>query len=219
MILQIRDENGNWVSIPAIKGDKGEVGPQGERGLQGDQGLKGDKGEPGKSFTIDKTYDSINSMENDILNIPDEAFVLISAIGTPEHGFVYMKKNSELIFIGSLIGPVGPQGPQGLQGEQGLQGIQGEPGPQGPVGPQGEQGNAFTYEDFTAEQLAELKGETGESPFVFGDTAPEDTTKIWITEEGDVEQIVYSNDIRKIIVVEEYPATMETDILYIKVLV
>ena len=42
----------------------------------------------------------------------------------------------------------------------------GSKGDKGETGPQGEKGDAFTYEDFTAEQLALLKGEKGEK----GDT-------------------------------------------------
>lgn len=45
-----------------------------------------------------------------------------------------------------LTGPEGPRGPQGIQGEQGI------PGPKG---------DAFTYEDFTPEQLEALKGPRG----------------------------------------------------------
>ena len=45
------------------------------------------------------------------------------------------------------IGPQGPEGPMGPQGEQ---------GPEGPMGPQGPKGEAFKYEDFTEEQLADL---------------------------------------------------------------
>lgn len=48
---------------------------------------------------------------------------------------------------------------------QGLQGEQGEPGPKGDTGAQGEQGekgDAFTYADFTEEQLAALKGPKGD---------------------------------------------------------
>ena len=56
-------------------------------------------------------------------------------------------------------GPQGVQGPQGIQGEQGMQGEKGE---QGEQGEQGEKGDAFTYADFTAEQLAALKGEKGD---------------------------------------------------------
>lgn len=54
----------------------------------------------------------------------------------------------------------GPQGPQGLQGPQ---------GPQGPAGADGAKGDAFTYEDFTAEQLAALKGPKGDT----GNTGPQ----------------------------------------------
>lgn len=68
-------------------------------------------------------------------------------------------------------GPTGPKGetgdtgPQGPQGETGAQGPQGETGPKGDpgeTGPQGEPGAAFTYADFTEEQLAALKGPKGD---------------------------------------------------------
>ena len=47
------------------------------------------------------------------------------------------------------------------RGEKGDTGSKGETGPQGAQGIQGPKGDAFTYADFTAEQLAALKGETG----------------------------------------------------------
>ena len=64
----------------------------------------------------------------------------------------------------------GEQGERGLQGVQGIQGIQGVKGDKGDTGSQGiqgvqgekgDKGDAFTYSDFTAEQLAVLKGEIG----------------------------------------------------------
>ena len=61
-------------------------------------------------------------------------------------------------------GAAGPQGPKGDKGDTGAQGPKGDTGPtgpEGPEGPQGPKGDAFTYADFTAEQLAALKGETG----------------------------------------------------------
>ena len=42
-------------------------------------------------------------------------------------------------------------------------GAQGPAGPVGPMGPQGPKGDAFTFEDFTAEQLELLKGPKGET--------------------------------------------------------
>ena len=77
-------------------------------------------------------------------------------------------------------GPPGPPGPKGepgkngidgLNGEQGLQGIQGPPGPPGAPGRDGvnglkgepgKDGKPFTYDMFTAAQLAALKGPKGD---------------------------------------------------------
>ena len=80
--------------------------------------------------------------------------------------------------LGSVIGPKrdtgasGPQGPQGPKGDTGPAGPQGEKGDTGPIGPkgdkgdigaQGPKGDAFTFEDFTPEQLASLKGPKGDT--------------------------------------------------------
>ena len=62
----------------------------------------------------------------------------------------------------------GPKGPKGDTGAQGPQGEKGDIGPQGPkgekgdTGSQGPKGDAFTFEDFTTEQLASLKGPKGD---------------------------------------------------------
>lgn len=58
-------------------------------------------------------------------------------------------------------GPIGPEGPQGIQGPQGIPGIDGAIGPKGDMGPQGPAGRAFTYNDFTQEQLNNLRGPQG----------------------------------------------------------
>ena len=63
-------------------------------------------------------------------------------------------------------GATGAQGPKGDTGATGPKGDTGATGPQGPQGPKGDKGNAFTYSDFTAEQLAALKGPQGDK----GDT-------------------------------------------------
>lgn len=127
--------------VSALKTDadngvfKGEKGDKGDKGDTGPQGIQGDKGEKG-----------------DTGNIGPQG---------PK-------------------GETGPRGPQGLQGLKGDKGDAGETGPQGPIGktgtqgPQGiqgvkgdkgdkgEKGDAFTYDDFTDEQLNLLKGEKGD---------------------------------------------------------
>ena len=45
------------------------------------------------------------------------------------------------------------------RGEQGVKGDKGDKGADGAPGAKGDKGDAFTYSDFTAEQLAALKGE------------------------------------------------------------
>ena len=68
-------------------------------------------------------------------------------------------------------GPPGPPGKDGVNGAKGEQGLQGPPGPpgrdgtkgeQGIPGPPGPKGEPFKYSDFTAEQLALLKGPKGD---------------------------------------------------------
>ena len=62
--------------------------------------------------------------------------------------------------LGSVIGPKGDKGDIGPQGPQGPKGDTGATGPQGPSGLKGD---AFTFEDFTPEQLASLKGPKGDA--------------------------------------------------------
>ena len=61
------------------------------------------------------------------------------------------------------VGPQGPKGDKGDTGDTGPQGPKGDTGEQGPKGDKGDKGDAFTYSDFTAEQLAALKGEKGDT--------------------------------------------------------
>lgn len=57
----------------------------------------------------------------------------------------------------------GEKGDKGDKGDTGATGPQGIQGIQGPQGEKGDKGDAFTYSDFTAEQLAALKGEKGDT--------------------------------------------------------
>ena len=105
---------------------------------------------------------------------------------------IKVKDNTQLVKLQGPKGDPGPPGPpgppgepgkdgvDGINGEQGLQGIQGPPGPpgkdglkgepgrngidgeQGIQGPPGKDGKPFTYDMFTAEQLAALKGPKGD---------------------------------------------------------
>lgn len=64
------------------------------------------------------------------------------------------KKEFDLM---QLKGDKGERGEQGLQGIQGEQGMKGDTGTQGEQGIQGVKGDPFTYDDFTPDEIANLK--------------------------------------------------------------
>ena len=123
----------------ADKGEQGEVGPQGLQGVQGPKGDKGDKGERGPQGPKGDgtTIRTISATVDDKIGTPS---VKVNSSGD--------SKEQDVVFIFS-----------GLKGERGQQG---ETGKAGPVGPQGPKGDAFTYNDFTPDQLAALKGPKGD---------------------------------------------------------
>lgn len=60
-------------------------------------------------------------------------------------------------------GDTGTSGEKGDTGDTGASGEKGDTGDTGPAGPKGDTGDAFTYQDFTPQQLAGLKGDTGDT--------------------------------------------------------
>ena len=157
------------------RGEKGEAGPQGiqgEQGIQGpqgpqgEQGLQGEKGEPFR-------YEDFTQEQLLALKGPKGDQGETGAKGDKgDKGDAFTYDDFTPEQLKALIGPKGDKGEQGEIGPQGLQGEKGEVGPQGPAGqdgaigpqgPQGPQGKAFTYDDFTSEQLEALKGPKGDT--------------------------------------------------------
>lgn len=129
---------GNWFKWDAEKNafaDTGipATGPQGEQGPKGDTGEQGPKGETGATGPKGDTG------------------------ATGPQGPKGEKGET------GATGAQGEQGIQGIQGIQGPKGETGETGSTGPQGPKGDKGDAFTYNDFTEEQLAALKGAKGDT--------------------------------------------------------
>lgn len=134
----VDETTGNWFKWDATAGafaDTGvaATGPQGEVGPKGDTGAQGPKGDTGATGPKGDT----------------------GATGA-------QGPKGETGATGAT-GPQGPKGETGPRGPQGEQGIQGETGPAGPQGAKGDKGDAFTYSDFTAAQLAALKGDKGDT--------------------------------------------------------
>lgn len=134
----VDETTGNWFKWDATAGafaDTGvaATGPQGEVGPKGDTGEQGPKGDTGATGPKGDT----------------------GATGA-------QGPKGETGATGAT-GPQGPKGETGARGPQGERGIQGEIGPAGPQGAKGDKGDAFTYSDFTAAQLAALKGDKGDT--------------------------------------------------------
>lgn len=126
------------------KGDTGETGPQGATGLQGPAGERGEVGPQGPKG--DTGAQGLQGPKG------DQGEQGIQGPQGPKGD----------------TGDTGPQGPQGIQGPKGDPGAKGETGPKGEQGDPGPKGDAFTYSDFTQEQLAGLKGPKGDT----GETGP-----------------------------------------------
>ena len=115
-----------------FKNLKGEAGPKGDKGDKGDTGERGPQGEQG-----------IQGIQG--------------PVGPKGDAFTYSDFTEDQ--LASLKGTKGEKGDTGERGPQGEQGIQGPIGETGPAGPKGD---AFTYSDFTPEQLNALKGPKGD---------------------------------------------------------
>ena len=135
----VDETTGNWFKWDATAGafaDTGvaATGPQGEVGPKGDTGAQGPKGDTGAAGPKGDT----------------------GATGAQGP-----KGETGATGATGPQGPTGPIGPQGETGQAGPQGETGERGPKGETGDKGDKGDAFTYSDFTKEQLEGLRGPQG----------------------------------------------------------
>ena len=145
----------------------------GARGKDGPAGPQGPKGADGGSYTVKGLYATLSALQaaHPTGSAGDAWFV-----GTADSNVVYQwdVEKAAWVNVGSLKGPkgdtglqgpkgdTGDTGPQGPSGEKGATGDTGPQGPKGDTGPAGPKGDTFTYADFTAAQLAALKGEKGD---------------------------------------------------------
>lgn len=172
--------------LPGDKGERGEQGPKGERGPQGEPGAPGKDGQDGTMTFEDLTPEQRESLRGP-RGLPGED----GADGEPgkpgqdgkpgepgERGpkgdkgdpFTYEDFTDE-----QLQALKGERGDKGERGPAGPAGNDGKDGQDGDTGPQGPRGKAFTYDDFTPEQLEVLKGERGERGLPGEDGAKGDT--------------------------------------------
>ena len=92
-----------------------------DKGAKGD---KGDKGDTGKDFSIYKTYPSISAMEADINNVPEGSFVMIASnVEDEDNSKLYVKSETNFVYITDMSGATGIQGPQGEKGDKPVKGV------------------------------------------------------------------------------------------------
>lgn len=128
-------------------------------------------------ITINKTIETLENsldMSNfiDLINeqyryYPNTLTKVNTTIGEEASGNIEIDNKTHAMTLNLTLprgekGEQGPQGIQGLTGNKGSKGDRGEKGDKGDKGEKGEKGNAFTYNDFTPEQLNNLKGPKGE---------------------------------------------------------
>ena len=145
----------------SLRGPQGPMGPVGEQGPQGEAGPEGPRG-----FSAYQAWKTLEGYEN----------------GTVEEFMAYLKGEDGRAFtyedfteeqLADLVSGIesGADGKSayeiavdnGFEGneEEWIESLQGKQGPQGKQGVKGDKGDAFTYEDFTEEQLADLMGPQG----------------------------------------------------------
>ena len=146
---------------PGDTGPQGPTGPQGERGPIGPVGPQGAKGDTGAGFLVKGYYATAAALSAAVTS-PAAGDAYGVGTGEPYDIYIYDGVGARWVNNGPLQGAKGDTGPQGPRGEKGDPGEKGAKGDPGATGAKGDKGDPFTYADFTAEQLAALKGEKGD---------------------------------------------------------
>lgn len=116
-----------------------ERGEPGEPGGPGQKGDPGERGPQGKGFVIKGYYLSLDDLESDVPS-PEEGDSYGVGSAAPYDIYTWDAVHETWVNNGTI---------------------------QGPTGPRGETGPAFTYADFTPEQLEALRGPGGKSAYQY----------------------------------------------------
>lgn len=178
-------ETGAVVTVTDATGTTTATLAHGPKGDKGDDGEKGDKGDPFEysDFTAEQ-LEALRGPKGDKMTFDDltedEVEALRGEKGDKGDPFTYQDFTPAQ--LEALSGPQGVQGPPGADGEDGQDGAPGADGADGvscthswsgsvltvtsasgtsSADLRGPKGDAFTYADFTSEQLDALRGEDG----------------------------------------------------------
>lgn len=157
--------------------------------------LKGEPGAPGEAFEFeDFTAEQLEALKGKDGEPGKDGYTPIKGVDyfDGEPGKDGVDGKTPVKGVDYFDGQDGAPGKDGYTPVKGVDYFDGAPGKDGVDGKDGEKGDPFTYEDFTEEQLAALKGADGkdgadgESGVYVGTTEPTDDSLIWInpTEAG-----------------------------------
>ena len=112
-------ENGDFngaTFTPSVSND-GDLSWSNNKGLDNPTtvNIKGQKGDTGEPFTISKTYPSVETMEADFDNMDVGDYVMIaSSVNDEDNAKLYVKTDTEWVFITDFSGAIGIQGEPGI---------------------------------------------------------------------------------------------------------
>lgn len=117
--LVSKAENGDFngaTFTPSVDAE-GNISWSNDKGLDNPQtqNIKGQKGDTGEPFTISKTYPSVEAMEADFDNMEVGDYVMIaSSVEDEDNAKLYVKTDTEWVFITDFSGAIGIQGEPGV---------------------------------------------------------------------------------------------------------
>ena len=184
-VFKIKDENGNWISIPAIKGDPGE---------------KGEKGEDGKDAVTDQTYNpesknaqSGKAVAEALAGISGSHGVGIETIVIDNGNLKITLTDGTILDLGNVKGADGKDGINGDNGKDGADGKDGIGVKSASINENGEL--IITYTEGESINLGKIIGPQGDKGdpgndgvsgvYVGSDTMPEGYN-LQIDPEGEV---------------------------------
>lgn len=172
--LTITLDDGTEFTTDPIKGDKGDKGQKGDKGDKGDIGTGISFVRLNDDYTLTIIFSDNSDYQTHIPIRGEKGQQGIQGVQGPKGDTGERGPQGQQGIQGEQgpRGQTGPQGQVGPQGPKGQKGDTGQRGPQGQVGPRGETGPAFTYDDFTPEQLELLRGPQGQK----GQTGPKGDT-------------------------------------------
>lgn len=117
--LVSKAENGDFdgaTFTPSVDAE-GNISWSNDKGLDNPQtqNIKGQKGDTGEPFTISKTYPSVEAMNADFDNMEVGDYVMIaSSVNDEDNAKLYVKTDTEWVFITDFSGAIGIQGEPGV---------------------------------------------------------------------------------------------------------